>query len=148
MLNEDDRAEGDRVLSVLKAAADAENMALLLGTLCAHVTGWAEASTSEKPPYGLSQGTLESPIMKKLYVTKFKVKKLTDIRRKPTHNEFRLILGEDSLVPKFPFSGIAPDQQYLHPFTGHVSVTSLVFKATKNQPGRRSAGILYVCRHL
>ena len=148
VLNEDDRVEGDHVLSCLKAAADAENMTLLLGTLCAHVTGWAEASTSEKPPYGLPQGTLESPIMERLYLTKFKVKKLTDTRGKPVHNNFRLILDEDSLVPEFPFSGIEPDQQHSHPFTGHVSVISVSFIATESQPGRRSAGILYVYRHL
>jgi hypothetical protein len=148
VFDEGDRVEDDRVLSVLEAAADAENLTLLLGTLCAHVTGWAEASTSEKLPYGLSQGMLESPIMERLYLTKFKVKKLTDIRGKPTHDRFRLILDEDNLVPEFPFSGIEPDQQHSHPFTGHVSVVSLGFAATESQPGRRSAGILYVYQHL
>ena len=148
VINEDDRVEGDRVLSVLKAAADAENMTLLLGTLCAHITGWAEASTSEKPPYGLSQGTLESPIMERLYLTKFKVKKLTDIWGKPTHNKFRLVINEDSLVPELPFCGIEPDQRHSHSFTGHVSVSDLEFAATESQPGRRSAGILYVYRYL
>lgn len=146
VLNEDDRVEDDRTLSVLKAAADAEDMSLLLGTLCAHVTGWAEASTNEKPPYGLSQGTFESPIMERLYLTKCTVKDLKDIWGKPAHNKFRLILGEDSLVPEFPFSGIEPDEKNSHPFSNYVSVTSLGFAATKSQPGRNSVGILYVYR--
>jgi len=135
VINEDDRMEDDRTLSVLKAAADAEDMSLLLGTLHAHVTGWAEASMNEKPPYGLSQGTLESPIMGRLYLTKFKITDLTDIWGKPAHNKFRLILGEDSLVPEFPFSGMEPDEQHSYPFSHHVSVTSLGFTATKSQPG-------------
>ena len=122
--DEGDHVKGDDALSVLKAAADAENMAFLLGTLCAHVTGWGEASTSEKPPYGLSQGTFESPVMERLYRVKFKVKKLTDIKDKPTHNKFRLILDEGNLVPEFPFSGVEPDQQHSRPFTGHVSITT------------------------
>jgi len=144
VLNEDDRVEDDRTLSVLKAVADAEGVTLLLGTLCAHVTGWAGASTNEKPPYGLSQGTLESPIMEKLYLTKFKVTDLTDIWGKPTHNKFRLILGEDSLVPEFPFSGIEPDERHSYSFAGHVSATSLGSAVTESQPERNSTGILYV----
>ncbi|KAF9650685.1 hypothetical protein BDM02DRAFT_3127503 [Thelephora ganbajun] len=132
VLDEDDRVECDSVLSALKAAADAENICLLLGTLCAHVTGWAEASTSEKPPYGLFQGTLRSPIMKRLYRVKFKVRKLTDIKGRPTHIKIRFILDEDNLVPEFPFRGIAPDEQHLHQFDGN------------NQLGRRSAGIFWL----
>jgi len=134
-LDEDDHLKDDHVLSVLKAAVDAENMALLLGTLCAHVVGWAEASTSEKLPYGLSQGTFESPIMERLYQAKFKVKNLTDIMGKPTPRKLRLILDEDNLVPEFPFSGIEPDQQHSHPFTGHVSTIVLGYSATKRQLG-------------
>jgi hypothetical protein len=123
VLGEDDRVKDDSALSVLNAAGKAENVTLLLGTLCAHITGWAEASTSEKPPYGLSQGTFENPAMNKLYLTKFKVKKLTDIRGKPTRDKFRLILDEDNLVPILPFSGIGPDRQLVHPFTGFVSTS-------------------------
>ena len=134
-LDEDDHLKDDHVLSVLKAAADAENMTLLLGTLCAHVVGWAEASTGEKLPYGLSQGTFESPIMERLYQAKFKVKNLTDVKGKPTQRKFRLILGEDNLVPEFPFSGIEPDQQHSHQFTGHVSIIALECSVTKCQPG-------------
>lgn len=148
VLDEGDRVEDDRVLSALKAIADAENMSLLLGTLHAHVTGWAGASASKKPPYGPSQGTFENPVMETLYLAKFKVEEFTDIRGKPIHNQFRLILDEDNLVPEFPFNGIEPDQRYAHLFTGHVSTVLLGFAATKNQPGRSSAGILYVCRHL
>lgn len=134
-LAEGDLVKDDPVLSVLKAAADAENMTLLLGTLCAHVVGWAEASTSEKLPYGLSQGTFESPIMERLYQAKFKVKNLTDIRGKPTQRKFRLVLDEDNLVPEFPFSGIEPDQQHSHQFTGHVSTIALGCSATECQLG-------------
>lgn len=119
---EDDRVKDDDLLSVLKAAADAENMVLLLGTLCAHVTGWAEASTSEKPPYGLSQGTFQSPVMGRLYLAKFKVKKLTDIRGKPTHNKFRLLLDEGNLVPELPFRDVEPDEQHAGLLTSHVSI--------------------------
>lgn len=137
VLDEGDHVKDDRVLSVLKAAADAESMTLLLGTLCAHVTGWAEASTSETPPYGLSWGTFESPIMEKLYQARFKVKRLTDIRGKPTHNKPRLVLDENNLVPEFPFSGIEPDQQHLHSFTSHVGtiIPGFSFPATKCQLG-------------
>ena len=127
VLNEGDHVQTDHVLSVLAAAADAEDMSLLLGTLRAHVTGWAEASTNEKPSYGLSQGTFKSPVMERLYLAKFKVNKLTDLRGQSTHDEFRLILDEDNLVPEFPFSGLEPDQQHSHPFTGHVSTIILVF---------------------
>jgi len=137
VLDEGDHLTDNRVLSVLKAAADAESMALLLGTMCAHVAGWAEASTCETPPYGLSQGTFESPIMERLYQAKFKVKKLTDTRGKPAHNKPRLILDENNLVPEFPFSGIEPDQQHSHLFTGHVCtiVPGFSFPATKCQLG-------------
>ena len=135
VLDEGDHVEDDDVLSVLEAAADAENMTLLLGVLCVHVTGWAEASTSEKPPFGLSQGTFESPVMERLYQTKFKVKKFTDIRGEPTHNKFTLILDEANLVPDFPFSGIEPDQQHSHPFTGYVSTITSGGSATKGQLG-------------
>lgn len=127
LLDKDDHLKDEDLLSVLKAAADAENMTLLLGTLRAHVTGWAEASTSEKPPYGLSQGTFESPIMERLYQAKFKVKKFTDPGGKPTHNKFKLILGEDNLVPELPFSGVEPDEQHSHPFTGHVSTIAIEY---------------------
>ena len=134
-LDEDDLVKDDCVLSVLKAAADAENMTLLLGTLCAHVVGWAEASANEKLPYGLSQGTFESPIMERLYQAKFKVKNFTDIGGKPTQRKFRLVLGEDNLVPEFPFSGVEPDQQHSHQFTGHVSAITLGCPAAECQPG-------------
>ena len=135
VLDEDDHVKDDHVLSVLKAAADAENAVLLLGTLCAHVTGWGEASTLEKPQYGLSQGTLESPIMEKLYQAKFKVKKLTDMKGKPTLNGFRFILNEDSLVPEFPFSGVEPDRQHSHPFSGYVSTIAPERSAAESQLG-------------
>ena len=135
LLDEDDHVKDDRVLSALKAAADAENMTLLLGTLCAHVVGWAEASASGKLPYGLSQGSFESPIMERLYQAKFKVKNLTDVMGNPTERKFRLVLGEDNLVPEFPFSGIEPDQQHSHQFTGHVSTIVLGWLVTKCQPG-------------
>lgn len=149
VINEDDdHMDDDHLLSVLEAAADAENMTLLLGTLRAHVAGWAEASTSEKPPYGLYQGTFESPIMERVYLAKFKVKNLTDIRGKPAHNASRLIFNEDNLVPEFPFSGTEPDQRQSHPFTGHVSIITPQFSAAKGQLGRHSVGILYVYRHL
>jgi len=141
-LDEDDLVKDDCVLSVLKAAADAENMILLLGTLCAHVVGWAEASANEKLPYGLSQGTFDSPIMERLYQAKFKVKDLTDMGGKSTRGKFRLVLGEDSLVPEFPFSGIEPDQQHSHQFTGHVSTIALWCPATECQPGGRTTRIL------
>ena len=135
MLDEDDHVRGDHALSVLKAAADAENMTLLLGTSCVHVTGWAEASVLEKPPYGVSQGTFESPVMERLYLVKLKVKKLTDIMGKSIHNKFRLILDEDNLVPEFPFSGVEPDQQHSHPFTGFVSTVTLGCPAAKSRLG-------------
>jgi hypothetical protein len=122
VLEEDDRVEDDDVLSVLKAAADAENMVLLLGRLCAHVTGWAAASTTDKPTYGLSQGTFDNPIMTQLHVVKFKVKKLTDIRKKPTHSDFGLLLDEGNLVPEFPFRDVEPDERDVHPFTSYVSI--------------------------
>jgi len=136
VFDEDDHLRDENVLSDLKTAADAEDMTLLLGTLCAHVTGWAEASTDEVPlPYGLSQGTFECPIMERLYQAKFKVKELTDIRGKPTHNKFRLILREDNLVPEFPFSGIEPDQRHSHQFTSHVSTVIPGFSPTKSKSG-------------
>ena len=147
VFDEGDRVRDDDVLSALKAVADAENIVLVLGTLCVHAAGWAGASTSEQPPYGLSQGTFEDPIMGSLYTTKFKVKNLTDIRGKPARNGFRLILGEDNLVPEVPFSGIEPDRQQAHPFTGEVSIAVTGYLLTKNQPGRRAAGILYVCQN-
>ncbi|KAF9786064.1 hypothetical protein BJ322DRAFT_765163 [Thelephora terrestris] len=121
VLEGNDRMKDDDVLSVLKAAADAENMVLLLGTLCAHVTGWAEASTADKPTYGLSQGTFENPIMTQLHVVKFKVKKLTDIRGKPAQNGFGLLLDEGNLVPEFPFRDVEPDEQDIHPFTSYTA---------------------------
>ena len=134
-LDEDDLVKDDRVLSVLQAAADAENMTLLRGTLCAHVVGWAEASADKKLPYGLSQGSFESPIMERLYRAKFKVKNLTDIRGESTQRKIRLVLDEDNLVPEYPFSGIEPDQQHSHQFTGHVSAIALGCPATECQPG-------------
>jgi hypothetical protein len=131
VLDEGDHVKNDRVLSVFKAAADMEGMTLLLGTLYTHVTGWAEALTSEKPPYGRSQGTFESSIMKGLYQARFKVEELADAGGKPTHNIFKLILDEDNLVPQFPFSGVEPDQQHSNLFTGHVSSVVLRVSATK-----------------
>jgi hypothetical protein len=122
VLHDGDNMKKDDMLSVLRAAADTENMTLLLGTLCARVTGRAEASTDENPPYGLSQGTLESPIMERPHTAKFKVKKLTDPRGRPTMNDPRLILNEDDLVPKHPFRDIEPDEQNSHAFDGYVSI--------------------------
>ena len=130
------------MLSVVKDAADAEGMILLLGSLCAHIAGWAEASTNEKLPYGPSQGTLENPIMERVYLAKFKVKGVTDVLEEPTHDKFRLIVDTGNLVPEFPFSGIEPDEQRSHPFSGNVSDTVLGFAAAKHQPGRHPAGIL------
>lgn len=142
MPGEDDRMDDRNMLSVLKEAADAEGMMLLLGFLCAHITGWAEASTNEKPQYGLSQGTLENPIMEREYLAKFKVKGLADVLEKPTRDKFRLIVDEGNLVPKFPFSDVEPDEQRSHPFTGNVSDTALRFAAAKRQPGRHPVRIL------
>ena len=142
VLGEEDRMDDRNMLSVLKDAADVGGMMLLLGFLCAHITGWAEASTNEKPPYGLSQGTLENPVMERVYLAKFKVKGLTDVLEKPTRDKFRLIVNEGNLVPKYPFSGIEPDEQRSLPFTGNVSDTVLGFAAAKLQPGRHPVGIL------
>lgn len=136
VLHDGDSLKGGDMLSILKIAADAESMTLLLGTLCVHVTGWAEASTNKNPPYGLSQGTLESPVMERLHIAKFRTKKLTDLRGKPTLYKLGLILGEDNLVPELPFKDIEPDQQDAHPFAIDVSIIDVSgFPLTKGQPG-------------
>ena len=135
VLHDGDNVKDDGVLSVLKAAADAENVTLLLGTLCAHVTGWAEAPSNGSPSYGLCQGTFDNPIMESLYIAKFKVKKLTNLRGKPILNEPRLILDEENLVPELPFREIEPDQQNVHPSDCHVSIIVLGSLLTKSRLG-------------
>lgn len=135
VLHDGDNVKGDDALSMLKTAADAENMTLLLGTLCAHVTGWAETSTNENPPYGLSQGTFENPIMERLDMAKFKVEKLTDIRGEPTFNEPRLVLDEENLVPELPFRDIEPDEHDARASARHVSIIVSKSLLTKSRLG-------------
>jgi hypothetical protein len=147
VLHDGDSVKDDDTLSALKTAADAENVTLLLGTLCAHVTGWAEASTDENPPYGLSQGTLESPIMERLSIAKFKIEKLTNIRGKPILKKLRLILDENNLVPELPFRDIEPDEQHTPLFNRLVSIVESGSLLAKSRLGREIAGILYVYLH-
>lgn len=61
----------DGVLSASKAAAGAGNVALLLGALCAHMTGWEEASVDGNPLYGSSQVTFGSLVMGRVCIVKF-----------------------------------------------------------------------------
>lgn len=123
VLHDGDNLTKSDVLSVLKVAADAENITLLLGKLYAHVTGYAEASTDEPdhPAYGLSHGTFDGPVMETVEVAKFKIGKLTDPWGKFTRNKSRFIINEENLVPEFPFMDIEPDKQNAHRFA-HVSI--------------------------
>lgn len=122
VLHDGDNVKKDEILSVLKAAANAENMTLLLGTLHAHVNGQAGVSTDESPSYGLSHGTFESPIMEEPHIAMFKVEKLTNLRGRPALDNPKLILDGDNLVPELPFRDIEPDEQNSYPFAGHVSI--------------------------
>jgi len=132
VLNKDDHVGDGHVLSVLKAAADAENIILLRGTLCAHVIGFTESWTIERPLYGLSQETFDCPAVGGMTLARFKVNQLTDIWGKPTRNAFQLILHEDNLVSELPFSGTEPDQYQSDLLGGLVSIIAQEFSVTKN----------------